>query len=98
MDHLLGLHFTSSWWALLYLIILCVAATVFDRVITRLVGKVLSGTAAKVVRFVLMGVVCTSVLLGVDALMDGVRQELWSLAVLALAAAALMVLPADTKK
>lgn len=98
MDHLLGLHFTSSWWALLYLIILCVAATVFDRVIARLVGKVLSGTPAKAARFVLMGAVCAGVLLGVDALMDGVRQELWSLAALALAAAALMVLPADNKK
>lgn len=98
MDHLLGLHFTSSWWALLYLIILCVAATVFDRVITRLVGKVLSGAPAKVVRFVLMGAVCAGVLFGVDALMDGVQQELWSLVALAVAAAALMVLPAETKK
>ena len=98
MDHLLGLHFTSSWWALLYLIVLCVAATVFDRVIARLVGKVLSGAPAKVVRVVLMGAVCAGVLLGMDALMDGVQQEWWSLAALALAAAALMVLPADTKK
>ena len=95
MDHLLGLHFTSAWWAMLYLIILCVAATVFDRVITRLVGKVLSGTPAKIVRFVLMGAVCAGVLLGADALMDGVSQSWWSLAVLAIAAAAMMVLPAQ---
>ncbi len=98
MDHLLGLHFTSSWWALLYLLILCVAATIFDRIIGRLVNKGLSGTPAKVVRFVLMSAVCAGVLLGTDALMDGVQQAWWSLGALAVAAAALMVLPAEAEK
>lgn len=98
MDSLLGLHFTSSWWALLYLLVLCVAATIFERIIARLVNKVLSGTPAKVACFVLLSAVCAGVLLGVDALMDGVQQAWWSLAALALAAAALMVLPAGGDK
>lgn len=93
MDHLLGLHFTSVWWALLYLIILCVAATVLDRIIGKLVGKALTGMPAKIVCFLLMSVTCAGVLLGADALMDGVWQDWWSLAVLAIAAAVLMVLP-----
>ncbi len=93
MDHLLGLYFTSTWWALLYLIILCVAATVLDRIIGMLVGKALTGVPAKIVCFVLMSVACAGVLLGADALMDGVSQSRWSLVALALAAAALMVLP-----
>lgn len=98
MDQLLGLQFTSTWWALLYLMVLCVAATVFDRVINRMVSKVLSGTPAKAVRFVLMAAVCAGVLLGMDALLDGVQQVWWSLAGLALVAAALMVLPAESAK
>lgn len=92
MDHLLGMHFTSIWWAFLYLVILCAAATVFDRIIGSLVGKVLHGAAAKAVRFVLMSVVCGGVLWGVDALMDGVWLTWWCLAGLAVLAAVLMVL------
>ena len=88
MDHLLGMHFTSIWWAFLYLVILCVAATILDRVIGRLVAKVLQGGASKAARLVLMAVVCAGVLWGVDALMDGV----W-LTGLAVLAAVLMVLP-----
>ena len=97
MDHLLGMHFTSIWWAFLYLLILCVAATVFDRVIGRLVGKVMQGTAAKAVRFILLSAVCTLVLWGMDALMDGVWQSWWSLLGLAVLAAVLMVLPESEK-
>lgn len=98
MDHLLGMHFTSLWWAFLYLLILCVAATVFDRVIGRLVGKVLHGGAAKVVRLVLVAVVCGGVLWGVDLLMDGVWLSWWTLAGLAVLAAVLMVLPEQGEK
>lgn len=97
MNHLLGMHFTSIWWAFLYLVILCVAATILDRVIGRLVGKGLRGTAAKTVRLVLMAVACAGVLWGVDALMDGVWLTWWSLAGLALLAAVLMVLPENAK-
>lgn len=93
MDHLLGMHFTSIWWAFLYLVILCVAATVLDRLIGRLVGKVLKGGAAKAVRFVLMAAACAGVLWGVDVLMKGVWLTWWSLAGLAVLAAVLMVLP-----
>lgn len=97
MDHLLGMSFTSIWWAFLYLVILCVAATIFDRVIARLVGKVLSGGLAKAVRLVLMAAVCGGVLWGVDVLMDGVWLTWWSLAGLAVLAAVLMVLPENEK-
>lgn len=97
MDHLLGMHFTSIWWAFLYLVILCIAATILDRIIGRLVGKALSGVAAKAVRLVLMAAVCGGVLWGVDALMDGVWLTWWSLAGLAVLAAVLMVLPENTK-
>jgi len=93
MDHLLGMHFTSIWWAFLYLVILCVAATILDRIIGRLVGKVLSGTAAKTVRLVLMAAASAGVLWGVDALMDGVWLTWWTLASLAVLTAVLMVLP-----
>ena len=93
MDHLLGMHFTSIWWAFLYLVILCVAATVLDRLIARPVNRALKGAAAKAVRFVLMAIVCAGVLWGVDALMKGVWLTWWSLAGLAVLAAALMVLP-----
>ena len=97
MDHLLGMHFTSIWWAFLYLLILCVAATIFDRIIGRVVGKLLKGGALKAARLVLMGAVCALVLWGVDALMDGVWLTWWSLAGLAVLAAALMVLPESGK-
>lgn len=93
MDHLLGMHFTSIWWAFLYLVILCVAATVLDRIIGRLVGKALNGAEAKAVRLVLMAASCAVVLWGVDALMDGVWLTWWTLAGLAVLAAVLMVLP-----
>ena len=93
MDHLLGMHFTSIWWAFLYLVILCVAATILDRIIGRLVGKALSGGAAKAVRLVLMTAACAGVLWGVDALMKGVWLTWWSLVGLAVLAAVLMVLP-----
>lgn len=93
MDHLLGMHFTSIWWAFLYLMILCVAATVLDRVIGRLVGKMLGGGAAKAARLVLMSAACALVLWGVDALMNGVWLTWWALAGLAVLAAVLMVLP-----
>ena len=93
MDHLLGMHFTSIWWAFLYLVILCVAATVLDRLIGRLVGKVLRGGVSKAARLVLLAVACAGVLWGVDALMDGVWLTWWSLAGLAVLAAVLMVLP-----
>lgn len=93
MDHLLGMHFTSIWWAFLYLVILCVAATILDRIIGQLVGKALKGTAAKIVRLVLMAVACAGVLWGVDALLDGVWLTWWSLVGLAVLAAVLMVLP-----
>lgn len=93
MDHLLGMHFTSIWWAFLYLVILCVAATILDRVIGRLVAGVLQGGAAKAARLVLMAVACAGVLWGVDALMDGVWLTWWSLTGLAVLAAVLMVLP-----
>ena len=93
MDHLLGMHFTSIWWAFLYLVILCVAATILDRIIGRLIGKRLSGTAAKAVRLVLMTLTSAGVLWGVDALMDGVWLTWWSLAGLAVLAAVLMVVP-----
>ena len=98
MDHLLGMHFTSIWWAFLYLVILCVAATVLDRIFGRLVGKVLSGGAAKAVRLVLMAAVCGGVLWGVDLLMDGVWLNWWTLAGLAVLAAVLMVLPEQGEK
>lgn len=97
MDHLLGMHFTSIWWAFLYLVILCVAATILDRIIGRLVGKALSGGAAKAVRLVLMAAACAGVLWGVDALMKGVWLTWWSLVGLAVLAAVLMVLPENTK-
>lgn len=97
MDHLLGMHFTSIWWAFLYLMILCVAATIFDRVIGHLVGKGLKGGAARAVRLVLMSVVCALVLWGADALMDGVWLTWWSLAGLAVLASVLMVLPENDK-
>lgn len=97
MDHLLGMHYTSIWWAFLYLLILCVAATVLDRIINRLVGKKLQGAAAKAVRLVLMTAVCALVLWGADALLDGVWQTWWSLAGLAVLAAVLMVLPESEK-
>lgn len=97
MDHLLGMHFTSIWWAFLYLVILCVAATVLDRIIGRLVGKALNGAAAKAVRLVLMAAACAVVLWGVDALMDGVWLTWWTLAGLAVLAAVLMVLPENDK-
>lgn len=93
MDHLLGMHFTSIWWAFFYLVILCVAATILDRVIGRLVGRVLKGGVAKATRLVLMAVACAGVLWGVDALMSGVWLTWWSLAGLAVLAAVLMVLP-----
>ena len=93
MDHLLGMHFTSIWWAFLYLLILCVAATVLDRIIARLVGKVLKGGAAKAVRLGLMTATCGGVLWGVDALIKGVWLTWWTLAGLAVLAAVLMVLP-----
>ena len=97
MDHLLGMHFTSIWWAFLYLLILCVAATVLDRIIGRLVGKGMKDAAAKVVRLILMSAACALVLWGADALIDGVRQAWWSLAGLAVLAAVLMVLPESSK-
>ena len=97
MDHLLGMHFTSIWWAFLYLVILCVAATVLDRIIGRLVGKVLDGAPAKFVRLVLMAAACAGVLWGVDALMDGVWLTWWCLVGLAVLAAVLMVLPENTQ-
>lgn len=97
MDHLLGMHFTSIWWAFLYLLILCVAATIFDRIIGRLVGKTMQGGAAKAVRLVLMSAVCALVLWGADAIMDGVWQSWWSLIGLAVLAAVLMVLPESEK-
>ena len=97
MDHLLGMHFTSIWWAFLYLLILCVAATVLDRIIGRLVGKGLRGAVAKAVRFVLLGAACALVLWGVDALMDGVWLTWWSVLGLAVLAAVLMVLPESEK-
>ena len=93
MDHLFGVYFTSLWWAFLYLVILCLAATVLDRVIARLTGRVLRGAAEKAVRMVLMAVACAGVLWGVDALMDGVWLTWWSLTGLAVLAAVLMVLP-----
>ncbi len=96
MDHLLGMHFTSIWWAFLYLVILCVAATILDRLIGRLVGKRLSGVSAKVVRLVLMTLTSAGVLWGVDALMDGVWLTWWTLAGLAVLAAVLMVMPENT--
>lgn len=97
MDHMLGMHYTSIWWAFLYLLILCVAATVLDRIISRLVGKKLQGAAAKAVRLVLMTAVCALVLWGADALLDGVWQTWWSLTGLAVLAAVLMVLPESAK-
>lgn len=97
MDHLLGMHFTSIWWAFLYLIILCVAVTILDRIIGRLVGKVLSGIAAKTVRLVLMSVASAGVLWGADVLMDGVWLTWWTLAGLAVLSAVLMVLPENAK-
>ena len=93
MDHLLGMHFTSIWWAFLYLLILCVAATVLDRIIGRLVGKMLKGGTAKAVRLVLMAAVCGGVLWGADVLIKGVWLTWWSLAGLAVLAAVLLVLP-----
>ena len=98
MDHLLGMHFTSIWWAFLYLVILCVAATILDRILGRLVGKALSGGVAKVVRLILMAAVCGGVLWGVDLLMDGVWLNWWTLAGLAVLAAVLMVLPEQGEK
>ena len=98
MDHLLGMHFTSIWWAFFYLVILCVAATVLDRIIGRLVGKTLKGGVAKAVRLVLMTVVCGGVLWGADLLMDGVGLTWWSLVGLAVLAAVLMVLPGQEEK
>lgn len=93
MNHLLGMHFTSIWLAFFYLVILCVAATVLDRVIGRLVGKALKGGAAKAVRLIAMTTACALVLWGVDALMDGVWLTWWCLVGLAVLAAVLMVLP-----
>jgi len=93
MDHLLGMHFTSIWWAFLYLVILCVAATVLDRVIDRLAARVLRGTAAKVVRLAAMTAACAGVLWGADLLIKGVWLNIWTLLGLAVLAAALMVLP-----
>ena len=93
MDHLLGMHFTSIWWAFFYLLILCVAATVLDRLVARLVGKALTGTVAKVVRLVVMIALCAGVLWGADALMEGVWLNLWTLGGFAVLAAVLMVLP-----
>lgn len=93
MDHLLGMNFTSIWWAFLYLLVLCVAATVLDRIVARLVGRVLKGGAAKAVRFVVMSAACGGVLWGVDMLMKGVWLTWWALVGLAVLAAVLMVLP-----
>ena len=90
MDHLLGMHFTSIWWAFLYLVILCLTATVLDRVIGRMVGKALSGPAAKAARLVLLAAACAGVLWGVDALMNGVWLTWWCLAGLAVLAAVVM--------
>ena len=92
MDQLLGMHFTSIWWAFLYLMILCVAATVLDRVINRLVSKVLSGVSAKAVRLVAMTAGCAGVLWGADRLMDGVWVNVWTMVGLAALAAVLMVM------
>ena len=97
MDHLLGMHFTSIWWAFLYLVILCVAATILDRIISRLVCKALPGVAAKAVRLVLMSAACAGVLWGTDALMDGVWLTWWSLVGLAILTAVLMVLPENAQ-
>ncbi|MBE6972847.1 MAG: hypothetical protein E7440_03075 [Ruminococcaceae bacterium] len=97
MDHLLGMHFTSIWWAFLYLVILCIAATVLDRIIGRLVSKVLKDAAAKGARLVLMAAACAGVLWGVDALMDGVWLTWWCLGGLAVLAAVLMVLPENAQ-
>lgn len=93
MNYLLGMHFTSIWWAFFYLVILCVAATILDRVISRLVGRGLKGGPAKVVRLAAMTAACAAVLWGVDALMDGVWLTWWSLVGLAALTAVLMVLP-----
>ena len=97
MDHMLGMYFTSIWWAFLYLVILCVAATILDRIIGRLVGKVLHGGAAKAVRLVIMALVSAGVLWGADLLLDGVWLNVWTLVGLAVLAAVLMVLPENGK-
>ena len=97
MDHMLGMHFTSIWWAFLYLVILCVAATILDRIIGRLVGKVIHGGVAKTVRLVIMALVSAGVLWGVDLLLDGVWLTWWCLTGLAVLTAVLMVLPENGK-
>jgi len=98
MDHLLGMHFTSIWWAFLYLMILCVAATVLDRVIGRLVNSKLQGTAAKAIKFVLMTVVSAGVLWVADRLIEGVWLNWWMLFGLAVLTAVLMVLPENDQQ
>ena len=97
MNYMLGMHYTSIWWPFFYLVILCVAATVFDRIISRLVGKALKGVAAVIVRLGLMFVLSFGVLWGADALMDGVQLTWWALVALAVIAAALTVLPENDK-
>ena len=93
MDHLLGMHFTSIWWAFLYLVILCVAATVLDRVIDKMLNGRLQGTAAKITRFAVMTAASAGVLLLADRLIEGVWLNVWTLLGLAVLTAAMMVLP-----
>lgn len=93
MTQLLGMEFTSIWMAFFYLVIFCVAATVLDRVIGRLVEKVLHGTAAKAARLVLLAVSGVLVLWGFDCLFDSVRLQWWTNGLLSVLMAVLMVLP-----
>lgn len=93
MTNLLGMEFTSSWMAFLYLVIFCIAVTVLERITGRLTAKLARGTAAKAVHMVLLACSGALVLWGFDRLFDSVSLQWWTNGLLSILAAVMLVLP-----
>ena len=85
MTQLLGISFSSVWWAFGYLMAFCLISAPLDRLLGKLSGS------GKIVHFVLDAVANSAVLFLLDRLIGGISVSWWAVLVLALAAVALTV-------
>ena len=90
MNEILGLSYTSVWWAFGYLVAVCAIMTPIDRLMAKAAAGVSGSSGARIVRFVLDCVCGAAVLFVLDRVMSGVTLTWWALAALALAMGALM--------
>lgn len=99
MNELLGLSYSSVWWAFLYLMGFCLTGTVSDRLLGKLAGKITEKDAVrKAIHFVLDALVNAAVLFGLDLCMDSIGIAWWALTVLAVVMALVSVYGNDSQQ